>query len=158
MWTSGDTPCACVPVSWAWAPFATHPPRFLAVFAGAIPPIAPPPPPPPHSRVLRCRRVAGMTHMQFASGDPPPNVKAHDLAPEITPAAAHRAAAAVVAHFLGFHATARAADREGVQCARDPPRGPAPPPYHSLPLAQKAPKCSPMANDPPPPRPPPRRS
>eukprot|EP01013_Petalomonas_cantuscygni_P016970 TRINITY_DN34058_c0_g1_i1.p1 TRINITY_DN34058_c0_g1~~TRINITY_DN34058_c0_g1_i1.p1 ORF type:complete len:559 (+),score=92.83 TRINITY_DN34058_c0_g1_i1:109-1785(+) len=44
--------------------------------------------------------LRGVTHNQFASGPPPPNVKAHDLKPEVTYAAAHAAVAAVVAPWV----------------------------------------------------------
>ena len=47
--------------------------------------------------------VAGMTHMQFASGDPPPMVKERDLRPEISEAQAHTAVASLVNTFISLH-------------------------------------------------------
>ena len=47
--------------------------------------------------------VAGMSHMQFASGDPPPLVKVEDLRPEISEAQAHAAVASLVNTFISLH-------------------------------------------------------
>ena len=47
--------------------------------------------------------VAGMSHMQFASGDPPPLVKDRDLRPEITEEQAHTAVASLVNTFVSLH-------------------------------------------------------
>ena len=47
--------------------------------------------------------VAGMSHMQFASGDPPPVVKDRDLRPEITEEQAHTAVARLLNTFVSLH-------------------------------------------------------
>ena len=44
--------------------------------------------------------VYGMSHMQFASGTPPANVKANDLQPEISYAVAHTTVGTLIAEFL----------------------------------------------------------
>ena len=46
--------------------------------------------------------VAGMSHMQFASGDPPPEVKAKDLRPEISEEQAHAEVASLVNTFISL--------------------------------------------------------
>lgn len=44
--------------------------------------------------------LQGVTHMQFASGTPPPNVKNNDLKPEVTDEAAHEAIASTIAAYF----------------------------------------------------------
>ena len=47
--------------------------------------------------------INGMTHLQFASGDPPPLVKLRDLAPEISYEDAHRKVATYITAFISLH-------------------------------------------------------
>ena len=47
--------------------------------------------------------IEGMSHMQFASGDPPQLVKDRDLRPEISYEQAHKAVASVVKAFFELH-------------------------------------------------------
>ena len=47
--------------------------------------------------------VEGMTHMQFASGDPPALVKLRDLKPEISYDGAHQAVAYLMVAFMSVH-------------------------------------------------------
>jgi hypothetical protein len=50
--------------------------------------------------------VEGMTHMQFASGDPPPFVRARDLKPEISGNDAHKTVAYLLTAFMSVHTDA----------------------------------------------------
>ena len=47
--------------------------------------------------------INGMTHLQFASGDPPPLVKLRDLKPEISYEEAHNTAATYITAFISLH-------------------------------------------------------
>ena len=47
--------------------------------------------------------IEGMSHMEFASGDPPSFIKDRDLRPEITYEQAHQAVASLVTAFFEFH-------------------------------------------------------
>ena len=47
--------------------------------------------------------IEGMSHMEFASGDPPSFIRDRDLRPEITYEQAHQAVATLVTAFFEFH-------------------------------------------------------
>ena len=59
--------------------------------------------------------IEGMTHMQFASGDPPKHVKDNDLKPEITFDSAHSSVASLVAAFMAI----QLGDEKGISTIQD---------------------------------------
>jgi dienelactone hydrolase len=58
--------------------------------------------------------IKGMSHIQFATSDPPTLVRYRDLSPEITGESAREQAAAIMSHFLSYLVTENEADSSAI--------------------------------------------